>query len=214
MIHTVTDASEIRHGPVPKITCPPMPISQRDVTSRHGEGVRVDRPSLPLIAVADGTVTAQSTRPAQQSSTARPCRSSKSKARKKRRLHKEKESALGSNQLANDTDGPPPADVATPCHEQPQTSVDCSLTTVSDSYPKSRQVTGHTNGEASIQEDCVIALSRENNHGNTMAVPREAGVPALQLKAGVLTQRVRRLMVMLLDVNFTYMLGGHFHCPQ
>ncbi|KAG8217634.1 hypothetical protein J3R82DRAFT_5787 [Butyriboletus roseoflavus] len=194
MIHTVSDtvtidASEIRHGPVPTITCPPMPTPpQRDVTSRHGDGVVVDRPSPPSIAVADGTATAQSTRPAQQPSTERHGRSSKARARKKRRLHKEKESTFP-NQLANDTDGPPPADAATPCHGQPQASGDSSSTTTSDSHPKAHQVSGHTNGEAFILEGSVVDLSRENNHSNTMTAPGEAGIPALRLKAGILTQR-------------------------
>lgn len=206
MIHTVSDAvtidaSEIHHSPVPTITCPPVPTSpRRGVTTRHGEGVEVDRPLPSLITVADGGATAQSTRQAQQRSTERPGRSSKARARKKRRLNKEKESTFP-NQLANDTDGPPPADIATPCCEQPQTSIVGSLTGVSDGHPKLHQVSRHTNGEASIREDSVIVLSRENNHNNTMAVPGEADVPALQLKAGVRTQRVRHSMVMLPGVD-------------
>ena len=164
---------------------------RRDVTSCRDEGVKVDQPPPPLIAVAGGAATAQSMPLAQQPSTGRPSR----RQRKKRRLQKE---SLP-NQLANDTDRPRPADVATLSREQPITSIHGPLTNVSDSHPKFHQASGHTNGEASIREDSGIDLSPENNNNN--AVPGGTSVPALRLKAGVRTQRVRRSIAMLLGVH-------------
>lgn len=197
MVHTVSDAvtidaSETHHGSIPTVTYPPMQTHpRRDATSCHNEGVNVDRPPPPLIAVTDGAATAQSMPPAQQPSTGRLGRSSRVGRRKKRKLHKEKEPTFP-DQLANNTDSSRPVDVATPCHEQPQTSIHCSSTIVSDSHPKLHQASGYTNGEASVQEDSGIDLSRENNHSNAMTIPGEASVPALRLKAGIRTQRVRR----------------------
>lgn len=178
-----------------------MPTPPRgDVTSCHGEGVKVDQPFPALIAVADSAATAQLMRQAQQPSTERRGRSSKARARKKRKLHKEKE-LISPIQLTDDTDGLPMADVAMSCHKRPQISIDGSLTCVSDSHPKLRQVGGHTNREASIREDGVIDLSRENHHINTMAVPGEAGGPDLRLTAGVRTERVRHSIHILLGAN-------------
>lgn len=127
-----------------------MPTTPRtDITSCHGQDVKVDQPPPPLIPIADGTVTVQSMRPAQQPSTGRPGRSSKTRLRKKRRLLKEKE-LTSFNQL-------------------------------------------------------------EENNG----VPGEVSIPALQLKAGIRTQRVRHLMAMLLGVDLVFeMIGRHFHCPN
>lgn len=62
----------------------------------------------------------------------------------------------------------------------------------------------HITEEASIREDNGINISAENNHSNTMAISAAVSVPALQLKAGVRTQRVRHLMATLLGVNVTF----------
>jgi len=205
MVHTVSDAvtidvSEVHHGSVPTVTYPPtLNPPRRDVTSCRDEGVKAKQPPPPLIAIVDGAATAQLIPSAQQLSTERSGRSGKTRQRKKRKLQKEKQSFH--NQLANNTDRPRPADVVTPCHEQPQTSIHGSLTNESDSNPRLHQVFGHTNREASVREDSGIGLSRENN---LMTNPGAADVPALRLKAGVRTQRVRHSIAILLGVNFAF----------
>lgn len=196
------DASEVHHGSAPTVTYPPMlDPPRRDVTTCHDEGIIAEQPPPSSNAVADGAATGQSVPPAQQLSTERP-RRSKTRQRKRRKLQKEKESFH--NQLVDKTSEPRPADVVTPCHEQSQTSVHGPLTNVSDSHSKLHQVCGHTDRGASIREDSGIGLSRKNNHGNVMNDPGEVGVPALLLKAGVRTQRVRHWIAMLLGVNFAF----------
>lgn len=209
MVHTASDvvtvdAPEIHHTSVPIVTHPPMPTPpRRDLTGCHDEVVKVNPLPQPLIAVADDTATVQSMRPAQQHGAGRSGRPSKGRQRKRRRLHKEKEPTLP-DQLANDTDKRHPADAITSCHEQPQVSIHGPSINVPDSHPKLRQVSGHTDGEATIQVDSGIDLPRENSHRNANSIPEEASVPALRLKAGFRTQRVRHLIARLLSVNLVF----------
>lgn len=216
MVRTVSDAvtvdaSEIRHGPILTVTHSPIPTIPRtdsDVASCDRQDVRVNSPSPSLIPIADGAAVAQ------QPSTERPGRSSRGRARKKRRLLKEKESTL-LNHPANDADKPLPTEVTTSCHELPQTSIHTSLTNVSGGHPRPHQGTERAPGETSVRENNGINIPREDDHNDTVTVPEEPDILALQLKAGIRTQRVGYLIIALLGVNIAcQILGRRFHCHQ
>ena len=188
------DSPEIRYGPVSNKVSSLVPTcSQRDLTICRDEGVKVDQPYMLSTAVPGDEAVVPSKRSAQQPITERSRRSAK-RQRKRQKLCK---GSTFPNQLANDTDGPRPSDVATPCHEQPLASIPGPLVNVPNSHPKLPQNNEPTNGEASTREPFL----RENSHGNVIAITEEHAIPALRLKAGFRTQRVRQSMTILLLIN-------------
>lgn len=185
------DSPEIRYGPVSNKVSSLVPTcSQRDLTSCRDEGVKVDQPYMLSTAVPSDEAVVPSKRSAQQPITERS-RHPKKRQRKRQKLCKVP------NQLANDTDGPRPSNVATPRHEQPLASIPGPLVDVPNSHPTLPQNNEPTNGEASTREP----FSRENNHGNVIANTEEHTIPALRLKAGFRTERVRQSMTILLLIN-------------